>query len=225
MLAETALPDAVFDMDVGATLGALTLRARLRTNATRLAIVGPSGAGKSTLLRVLAGLERRATGHIQFRGKTWLGDEGRTWLQPWQRRAAWVPQDARLFPHLDVRRNLMFARAEDAGQELPALAAQLGIERLLDRMPRHLSGGEAQRVSLGRALLARPGLLLLDEPFAALDRPRRAELAGLLRELADERDFAFVLVAHDERDVASLAGELCEMREGELPAAALQVAP
>jgi molybdate transport system ATP-binding protein len=205
--------EPILDCDVTLGLGAFALQAALRTSARRMAIVGPSGSGKSTLLRVLAGLERGARGHVRFDGVAWHED-ARTLVPPHRRRVGWVPQDVRLFPHRTVLQNLAFGGApcEDAVR----LATRLGVAALLDRRPRHLSGGEAQRVALARALLANPRLLLLDEPFAALDRARRADVAELLREWLAASQATLVLVSHDERDVALLADEVFEMSEGVL---------
>jgi molybdate transport system ATP-binding protein len=205
--------DTTLDVDVTLTLGALALDVRVSTASRRIALVGPSGAGKSTLLRVLAGLEPRARGLVRFAGETWH-EGARSLVPPHRRGVGWVPQDARLFPHLSVAQNLRFAGAPVADAE--RLASRLGILPLLPRRPRHLSGGEAQRVALARALLTRPRLLLLDEPFAALDRPRRADLSSLLRETVDASDTTLVLVTHDERDVASLADEILEVHDGRL---------
>ena len=134
----------ILDVDVEMTLGTLAIRARFVSSSRRIAIVGPSGAGKSTLLRILGGLERSARGQVRCRGKTWLETKSRVWVEPWARRAAWVPQDSRLFPNRSVRRNLSFAGASD--DRVVAMAGRLGVAGLLDRMPRHLSGGETQRV-------------------------------------------------------------------------------
>lgn len=181
-----------------------------------MAIVGPSGAGKSTLLRVLAGLERRCSGRISYRGERWLDRRAGVFVPPYRRRVGWVPQDARLFPHRSVAENLRFAGASLA--EATVLAGSFGVDHLLDRRPRHLSGGEAQRVALARALLSRPRLLLLDEPFAALDRARRERVSGVLREMAAASNTTVILVTHDEREVSSLAEEVFEMSEGRLVA-------
>lgn len=199
---------------VDLALGALRLRAALSSPGPALALVGPSGAGKSTLLRVLAGLERRARGVVAFGGQTWQDSERGTFVPPWKRRAAWVPQDACLFPHLSVRRNLGYAGAR-AG-EVEDVARRLGVAHLLDRMPRHLSGGERQRVALGRALLSGPRLLLLDEPFSALDRPARVRLGQEVAAWCRERDVARVLVSHHEGDVEALGGEVWTVSGGEL---------
>lgn len=176
-------------------VGPRPLRAELRAEGATVGIAGPSGSGKTTLLRVLAGLDRRAGGAVRAFGELWQGPG--VFVAPWARRAAWVPQEAALFPHLSVRENLVYGGGE--GSE--AVAALLGVEGLLDRAPRNLSGGERQRVALGRAMLSRPRLLLLDEPFAALDRPLRARLAADLAGWCGRRGVRVVLVTHDERDL------------------------
>ena len=202
----------IVDVDVALSVGALDLRVRFTTAARRIAIVGPSGAGKSMLLRILAGLEP-ATGRLSCRGQVWLDSEAGIRMPPWERKLGWVPQDARLFPHQSIRENLGFGGAAPAA--ITAMAERLGVAHLLDRMPRHLSGGEAQRVALGRALLAKPRLLLLDEPFASLDRKRRETVSAMLRSLLDESDVPLVLVSHDDRDVA-MCDEIFEMADGVL---------
>ncbi len=203
------------DVAVRATLGALELDVELRTRARAVAVVGPSGCGKSTLLRVLAGVESRARGTVRFRGETWQDEDGPP-VPPWQRQVGWVPQSSVLFPHLTVGQNLAYAGV--AADEVREVASLLGVASLLDRRPRKLSGGEQQRVALGRALLSRPRLLLLDEPFAALDRPRRAEIAALVVRLSAERDVPLVLVSHDEEDVAAVVEERWVLSRGRLRA-------
>jgi molybdate transport system ATP-binding protein len=201
------------DVDVRLRIGRLALALVWRTEARAVALVGPSGCGKSTTLRVLAGLERRATGHVRFGGTTWQ-EAGRTFVPPHLRRVGWVPQDACLFPHLTVAGNLGYAGAPES--EVRGMAERLGIGPLLERRPRHLSGGERQRVALGRALLARPRLLLLDEPFAALDDSLRARLAEEVAALARERELTLVVVSHHALDVVTLAEERWTLVEGEL---------
>ena len=146
-------------------------------------------------------------------GERWLDPNGST-VPPWERAIGWVPQEASLFPHLSVRENLGYAGA--SGEEITRIATLLEVDALLDRRPRRLSGGERQRVAVGRALLAEPRLLLLDEPFSALDRPLRAKLARTVRSWADDRSIPLVLVSHDEDDAEILAEERWHLSDGVL---------
>jgi molybdate transport system ATP-binding protein len=184
--------------------------------AVAIAIVGPSGSGKSTVLRILAGLEKRSVGRLAFRETTWQESATKQFVPPWERRVGWVPQDSILFPHLDVVGNLGWTGAIDP--EIQEVADVLEIAPLLDRRSRNLSGGERQRVALGRAILSRPRLLLLDEPFAAVERRLRSRLAAEIRQLCRARRLPLVLVSHDEADVRVLADEVYELREGRLEA-------
>ena len=201
-------------LDFAIPLCAKTMRVKLETESAAIAIVGPSGAGKSTILRVLAGVERRARGVVTFDHQRWQDDEAGTLIPPWQRRVGWVPQEILLFPHLTVRDNLGFGGPSIAAVEQTAHLLQM--TGLLERRPRRLSGGERQRVALGRALLTEPRLLLLDEPFSALDRPLRAELAHVVRDWCAERGVPVVLVSHDEADAEVLAEERWHIADGEL---------
>lgn len=210
-------------MDVTLSLSARDLRLSLRTESGSVGIVGPSGAGKSTLLRVLAGVERRARGRLVVDSEVWLDSESGVSLPPWERKVGWVPQEPSLFPHLTVLENLAYSGSPlDRVREV---AARLEVEALLDRRPRRLSGGERQRVALGRALLSAPRLLLLDEPFSALDRPLRAKLARLVRSWATEQDVPLVLVSHDEEDTEVLADERWRLVEGVLELSPANQAP
>jgi molybdate transport system ATP-binding protein len=200
-------------LDFEIPLASKTMRVKLDTESRAIAIVGPSGAGKSTILRVLAGVERRARGLVTFCGQRWQGDDGPI-VPPWLRRVGWVPQEVLLFPHLTVRDNLGYAGPSAAAVE--EVARLLQITELLERRPRRLSGGERQRVALGRALLAEPKLLLLDEPFSALDRPLRAELARVVGQWSTESGVPLVLVSHDEADAEVLAEQRWHLSDGQL---------
>ena len=199
-------------MAVRVPLGPRALEMNFETSSAAVAVVGPSGSGKTTLIRVLAGVERRARGTLSVDGDRWMNGGGIV-VQPWERRVGWAPQDVLLFPHLSVRENMAYAeRARPA--DVDEMADLFRISHLLDRQPRNLSGGERQRVAVARALLARPRLLLLDEPFSALDRPLRDKLARTVREILDELGVPLVLVSHDEEDADVLAGERWHLVEG-----------
>ena len=200
------------DLEIPFTGGGL--RVELNTASTRIAVVGPSGSGKSTILRILAGVERRAHGTVLVKEHYWQDSSNGTWVPSWDRRVGWVPQETLLFPHLTVRENLSYGGA--LPDWVSETATLLQIEDLLDRRSRRLSGGERQRVALGRALLSKPRILLLDEPFSALDRPLRGELSELVSDWALDRSVPIVLVSHDEEDAKWLAEERWHVGGGSL---------
>ncbi len=182
------------------------LRASLRSESDRLAIVGPSGSGKSTLLDVIAGIEP---------GRVVLDGEDVTRVPLHRRGIGYVMQDAPLFPHLTVRRNLAYGPRAAGVEEI---AAHLGIAHLLDRMPRHLSGGERRRVALARAIASRPRLLLLDEPFAGLDEALRREAMSLLHRVCRETAVPMALVSHSPAEVLGLADRAVRLEGGAIVA-------
>jgi len=182
------------------------------------ALFGASGAGKTTVVHAIAGLIRPQAGRVALDGTTWFDAERSVFVPAERRRAGVVFQDARLFPHLDVRANLRYGerRVREPG---PALALDevvqlLGLESLLTRRVRGLSGGERSRVALGRALLARPRLLLLDEPLAAIDAPRRAEVLPYLERLRDRAAVPMIYVSHQYEEVLRLADHLVLLAAG-----------
>jgi molybdate transport system ATP-binding protein len=183
------------------------------------ALFGPSGSGKTTLLRCLAGLEPECRGQVHFAGQAWQNDSER--LPTHRRGVSLVFQDTRLFPHLDVAGNLRYAerRASGArGADFNAVVQQLDLASLLDRQPMSLSGGEKQRVAIGRSLLARPRLLLMDEPLAALDLARRAELLPYLESLPRSFDVPILYVTHALDEAARLAGQMMVIADGRIQA-------
>jgi molybdate transport system ATP-binding protein len=204
---DLALRQGRFDLAIAARLG------------ETVAVLGPSGAGKTTLLEAIAGL-RRARGRLVVGGEVLQDSAAGVFLPPERRRLGYVPQEGALFSHLSVRANLAFGRRrEDARgfeRDFSALVATLDVEPLLDRYPRHLSGGERRRVALARALLARPRLLLLDEPTAGLDPLRaRKALAGILRARAELGGGApLLVVTHDQREALALAAEVVLLEGG-----------
>jgi molybdate transport system ATP-binding protein len=187
------------------------------------ALFGPSGCGKSTILSAVAGLLRPQEGRITLAGAPLLDTAARIFVPPEQRRCAVVFQDARLFPHLSVGTNLRYglrrAPRDAEGPGFEEVVALLGIGHLLARRPAGLSGGERQRVALGRALLARPRLLLMDEPLAALDAPRRAEVLPFLARLRDAARLPILYVTHALDEVDALADRLVLLEAGRVRAA------
>ncbi|WP_323035481.1 molybdenum ABC transporter ATP-binding protein [Pararhodobacter sp.] len=205
------------------TLGDFTLEAAFAAPAGVTALFGRSGSGKTTIVNALAGLLRPDAGRIAM-GDTLLFDsETRVCVPPHQRRIGYVFQDARLFPHLTVRQNLgygrWFARAEPAGIEVSRIVDLLGLGALLQRRPEDLSGGEKQRVALGRAILSKPRFLLMDEPLAALDAPRKAEILTYLERLRDETGLPILYVSHAVAEVARLATTVVMIDKGRVLAA------
>jgi molybdate transport system ATP-binding protein len=207
----------VIDVRVRLRLGPLSLDVAFASSSARTAIVGASGAGKSTLLRTVAGLEPAARGTLRVNGELWMDTEAGVHLEPWRRGVGWVPQEALLFPHLSVRDNLAYAGSARL-ERVAEVAGLVRAEHLLDRRPAVLSGGERQRVALARALLAEPTLLLLDEPFSALDRPLRHDLIDRLSTYLSRRDTPLVLVSHDPDDATRLGCQELHLVEGHLTA-------
>ena len=176
------------------------------------AIFGPSGAGKSTLLRAIAGFEPTG-GRISFGDQIW--EDGSRFMAPHLRRVGYVFQEPRLFAHLDVAGNLAFAaRRAGALADLAPVAERFGLGTLLRQRPHQLSGGEAQRVALARAVLARPRLLLMDEPLSALDAARRSEILPLIEALRDKEGMAILYVSHALSEVVRLAGHVLTLVGG-----------
>lgn len=195
------------------------LDADLRLPATGVAaLFGVSGSGKTTVLRCLAGLEPRVRGRIRIQGDTWLDTAAGIDLPPQERALGYVFQDGRLFPHMSVRRNLDYGRRRCNGRapvaDFAAVVALLGLENLLERRPAELSGGEQQRVAIGRALLGAPRLLLLDEPLANLDRARKQEILPFLDRLAAELSIPMLYVSHSLGEVVRLCDHMVVLRRG-----------
>jgi molybdate transport system ATP-binding protein len=177
-------------------------------------IIGPSGAGKTTLIRVLAGLETPDTGTIHFGNDLWLDTGRRITLPPRKRRLGYVFQDYTLFPHLPIAQNAAFA-ARDRDR-VQGLLHMFGLAALQDRKPAAVSGGERQRCAICQALASEPRLLLLDEPFSALDVFTRRDLRSRLRAMIAELDLTVVYVTHDVTEALYLADNLVPVVEGRI---------
>jgi molybdate transport system ATP-binding protein len=202
--------------------GDFTLDIAFRTDSRATALFGPSGSGKTTALNAIAGLLRPERGRIVFDGRIMLDTDGDVFVPPYRRRMGYVFQDGRLFPHLTVRQNLLFGRffaGRRAARRGPAMTLDrvvglLGIEHILARRPVNLSGGERQRVAIGRALLSEPCMLLMDEPLAALDGARKAEILSVLERLRDVARVPILYVSHDVAEVSRIANNVIVLENG-----------
>ena len=185
-----------------------------------VALLGPSGCGKTTLLRLVAGFDRPDSGSVEVAGREVVGP-GR-WTPPEQRRVAVVPQEGALFPHLTVAANAGFGlpRGERSGARAQRALALVGLAGLGDRMPHELSGGQQQRVAVARALAPEPSLVLLDEPFSALDATLRGQVREQVRESLRTAGASAVLVTHDQQEALSLADVVAVVRDGRVVQAA-----
>lgn len=181
-------------------------------------LFGRSGSGKTTVINAVAGLLRAKQAQITVNGQTLSDTETGLWLPPHKRRLGYVFQEGRLFPHLTVKQNLRFgqwfAPKEAPREDMARVVEMLGIGPLLHRRPASLSGGEKQRVAIGRALLASPRLILADEPLAALDEARKAEILPYFERLRDETDIPILYVSHSPAEVARLATTLIALDGG-----------
>ncbi len=203
-------------IDITRTLGGFCLAAAFDCGPGVTALFGPSGAGKTSLVQLIAGLLRPDAGRIAVGGTILFDDDKRIDLPPHERRIGYVFQDARLFPHMDVRHNLAYgARRRSGGTvNLDTVVNTLGIGHLLDRRPGALSGGERQRVAIGRALLSAPRLLLMDEPLASLDTARKQEIIPFIESMCHAIDIPVIYVSHAVDEVLQLADEMVLLRDG-----------
>lgn len=179
---------------------------------------GASGSGKTTLLQCLAGLLRPDAGRIACREAVWFDAERGVCLAPERRRLGYVFQDVRLFPHLSVRSNMLFGRRfrGPSGVSFEDVVAPLGLGRLLHRTPSDLSGGEKQRVAVGRALLACPELLLMDEPLTGLDRGKREEIMAYVKAIPERFGVPVLYVTHSDAERRFLADRVLNLEDGKL---------
>ena len=207
--------------DVVVRKGAFRFAADFEVAASGVTVVfGPSGSGKSSLLSAIAGLNRLESGSLSLSGRVLEDASTGVRIPAYRRGIGLVFQDARLFPHLTVRGNLDYAEhRRPAARNAPIvveIARRLEFEDLLDRPVRNLSGGERSRVALARAIVSAPELLLLDEPFAALDGRRRHDFLALLRNLSNEQRLPMVVVTHNIDDAAELANDVIATHDGQV---------
>ncbi len=212
----------VLDVDIRHNQGAFALQAQFQSDGRLTALFGPSGSGKTTIVNAIGGLLRPDHGRITVQGRMLVDTANDVFVPKHRRRIGYVFQEGRLFPHLNVCRNLLFGRWFTPKGERKAsfdrVVDLLGIAHLLDRRPSTLSGGEKQRVAIGRALLADPQLLLMDEPLASLDDARKAEIYPYIERLRDESVVPIVLVSHSVAEIARLATSVVVLSEGRVVA-------
>ncbi len=204
-------------------LGGFSLDAAFEAGGPLTALFGPSGSGKTSLVNLIGGLLRPERGRIVADGRVLVDTQTGVFVPRHRRRIGYVFQDARLFPHMTVAQNLRYGRfftpIRQRYAEFADVVELLGLETQLDRRPGSLSGGEKQRVAIGRALLASPQLILMDEPLASLDERRKAEIMPYIERLRDETKIPIVYVSHSVAEVARLASDIVVLDAGRVTAA------
>jgi len=204
----------VIALDFRLEQGSFALEMRERLEARVTVLFGPSGAGKTTILEAIAGLRRPSRGTIAVNGRAVYDAARRIDLPAHGRHVGYVSQDVSLFPHLNVRRNLLYGQRRGGRLELGTVTSMLAIETLLDRDVRDLSGGEKQRVALGRALMSAPDILLLDEPLAAVDVELRRRILPYLERVRDEVKVPIIYVTHDRDEARRFADHVLLLERG-----------
>lgn len=213
----------VLEVAVQHRLGEFELGCVFSSSGRLTALFGRSGSGKTSLVNIIGGLIVPTQGRVVVDGQVLVDTQAGVFVPKHRRRIGYVFQEARLFPHLSVRQNLLFGhwfapRAAKASSDLDGVLELLGIGHLLERRPGALSGGEKQRVAIGRALLSKPRLLLMDEPLASLDEARKAEILPYIERLRDEAGVPIVYVSHSVAEVARLATTLVTVDHGRITA-------
>ncbi|ETI59054.1 molybdate ABC transporter ATP-binding protein [Sphingobium sp. C100] len=203
-----------FDIAVRRRLDGRDIALTCRADARLIALIGPSGVGKTSILNMVAGLLTPDEGHVAIGGERLFDRAAGIDVPPADRHAGYLFQDLRLFPHMRVEQNLRYGRRPGGNLSQDEVLTFLGIGHLLHRMPATLSGGEAQRVAIGRALLSAPRFLLMDEPLSGVDRARRDDILALIERLRDEMRLPILYVTHDMREAERLADLIVEMPGG-----------
>ncbi|MGC4253046.1 MAG: ATP-binding cassette domain-containing protein [Sphingobium sp.] len=200
-----------FDIDVTFQRANHRIALCHRAQARIVALIGPSGIGKTSILNMVAGLLKPDHGQIAVAGETLFDSERHFDLTPARRRLGYVFQDRRLFPHMRVRQNLLYGQRPSSSLPPGDLVHFLGIAHLLDRWPTTLSGGEAQRVAIGRALMSDPRALLMDEPLSSVDRLRKDEILDIIRRLPAFGHIPILYVTHEPKEAESLGAEIISL--------------
>ena len=203
-------------LDFRLVQGAFTLDITAQLDRPITALFGPSGAGKTTVLDAVAGLRTPASGSIRINDRVVFDRERGVNVPAHSRHVGYVAQDVALFPHMSVRRNVLYGRRKGQKLSLDTVTRMLEIEPLLDREVPQLSGGERQRVALARALMSAPELLLLDEPLAAVDVERRRRILPYIERVRDQMRVPIVYVTHDHAEAALLADEVILLEGGRI---------
>jgi molybdate transport system ATP-binding protein len=210
---------AAFDVSVAISQGSFQLEFAVSCETRALALYGPSGSGKTSVLEVIAGMRRPRRGHVAIGGRVLFDAAAGVDVPTRQRRVGYVPQDALLFPHLDVQRNILYGSPDSDWSSAAPVVERLGIAHLATRAVADLSGGERQRVALARALASRPDILLLDEPLAALDRAMKRVVLQLLVDLRDELRIPMVYVTHVNDEATAITDFAVVLDSGRVSAA------
>ena len=202
----------MIDCHIQLKRGQFDLDQRFQSDQSVIGLFGASGSGKTTILHSIAGLVTPQAGWIKIKNQTWFDQAQRINLSTQQRRIGLVFQDAQLFPHKNVKQNLLFGfkhiQPQQRQFEVDYIIELLKLEHLIERMPIKLSGGEKQRVALGRALLYSPQLLLLDEPLSALDAAHKAEIIPFFQRVKQELGIPMLYVSHDKSEIEQLTHEI-----------------
>lgn len=202
----------IFDFHIELNTGEFSLQQSFQSDQSVVAIYGPSGAGKTSILHAIAGIQTPKSGWIKINNNVWFDVNQKINLSTQKRRVGLVFQDAQLFPHKTVNQNLMFGYKRIEGRQHlfkpDYIIDLLKLEHLLGRMPMKLSGGEKQRVALGRALLYSPELLLFDEPLSALDSMHKAEIIPFFQKIKNEINIPMLYVSHDMNEIQQLTSTI-----------------